>query len=526
MQEMKTRLSHLLYWQIARVGDEDDIARFKRTFGAPPDDPSLHRLQAFVNEQDPLCLGDAQAAWAKYEQDLQRDDIIEPASDRDLAVRSFGFTWARSRNGNRPRCPGGLDALRPRPDDVEIDALQCLRRSVALAPQHLAAQEVLLVLLFLRGDPAETARAAQDLLTHFPEHDKALTIVADDAYRQGRWEEALTLQTRALQARPHDAMMQSRLLTYQLTVARLRAQQGQFDEAREMLSSCLQRADAVNQSSILCRMAAVAFKAGQPQEGERLFEQACEVGASRLVTVFQMLIESCRMPLDNKWTQKMDRAFRRGLKAKVHGPSVVAMIKILESFAVYGQQYDGLDEHRDLVLQYLKRSRQVRFSEAEFITLCNSLPQLDVSDLALNIVKRALRAYPRQAAFHVAFAAYYLDQPSEEWPLEEVDDALHRAEYLVEDDPNQRELAAKISAMLAVVHAAMAEHDGGGFFNPFDDDDDDDDMFGRGRPGPSIFDLFDRLADLMGADLDDDDQDDVTPFGRPRRRKNARRRRR
>ena len=525
LQEVKTRLSDLLYWQIARVGDEDDIARFKRTFGAPPDDPSLNRLQAYIDEQDALFLEDAQTAWAKYEQDLQRDDIIQPASDRDLARSLIWFHMGEIAQRESPPLPSGLDALRTKPDDFEIDAIQCLRRSVELAPQHLAAHEVLLALLFLRGDQAETARAAQDLLVHFPDHDKALTILATDAYRQGRWEEALTLQTRALRARPHDAMLQARLLTYQLTVARLRAQQGQVDEARDMLTSCLQRAAAADQSNILCRMAAVAFKAGQPKEGEHLFEQACEVGEIRLVTVFEMLIESCRMPVDDKWIKKMDREFRRGLKAKVHGPSVVAMIKILESFAVLGHQYDELEEHRDLVLQYLKRSRQVRFSQEEFVTLCNSLPQLEAGDLTLNIVKRALRSYPRQAAFHVAFAAYYLDQPSEVWPLEEVDDALHRAEYLVDDDPNQKELAAKISAMLTVVHAAMAEHEGPGFFNPFDDDDD---MFGRGRgrPGPSIFDLFDKLADLIGDDLDDDDDDDFNPFAPPRRRKNARRRRR
>ena len=522
LQEVKTRLSDLLYWQIARVGDEDDIARFKRTFGAPPDDPALNRLQAYVDEQDALFLDDAQAAWAKYEQDLQRDDIIQPASDRDLARSLIWYHMGEIAQQEFPAFPGGP----MQPTDCAIDALQCLRRSVELAPQHLAAHEVLLALLFLRGDQAETARAAQDLLVHFPDHDKALTILATDAYRQGRWEEALTLQTRALRARPHDAMLQARLLTYQLTVARLRAQQGQVDEARDMLTSCLQRAAAADQSNILCRMAAVAFKAGQPKEGERLFEQACEVGEIRLVTVFEMLIESCRMPVDDKWIKKMDREFRRGLKAKVHGPSVVAMIKILEAFAVSGQQYNELEEHRDLVLQYLKRSRQVRFSKEEFITLCNSLPQLDAGDLALNIAKRALRAYPRQADFHVAFAAYYLDQPSEAWPLEEVDDALHRAEYLVDDDdPNQKALAAKISDMLRVVHAAMAEHDGDSFFNPFDTAPDND-RFGRGGPGPDIFDLFERLADLIGADLDDDDDDDFNPFAPPRRRKNARRRRR
>lgn len=525
LREVGNRLSRMLYWQVARLGDEDDIQYFSGTFGAPPDDPSLHRLQALIDEQDAFFLDDAQAAWAKYEQDLLRHDIITPASDRDLARSLLWLHMAEVAEKESPTLPGSLALAHKKRSGCAIEALQCLRRSVELAPQHLAAHETLIGLLHAIGDQAEIVRAAHELLKYFPEHDKALAIVADDAYRHGRLEEAVAFQTRALRVRPHEAMLQGRLLTYQLAVARLRAQEGQCEEAREILTSCLQQTDAALRSNILCRMAAVEFKAGQQQEGERLFEQACEVGSIRLVTVFQMLIESVRMPVDAKWIKKMDREFRRGLKAKVHGPSVVEMIKILEAFATLGLHYDGLEEYRELVLQYLKRSRQVRFSEDEFMALCNSLPKLNVGSLLLDIVKRALRSYPRQPVFHVTFATYYLDLPPEEWPLDEVDEALHTAEYLVQGDPKQRELAAKIDAMLTVVHAAMDQDRRGSFLNPFDDDDDDDGMFGDGPFGPDIFNLFDKLADLFGAALDDDDPDDFIPFPPPRRRKNTKRRR-
>jgi hypothetical protein len=282
----------------------------------------------------------------------------------------------------------------------------------------------------------------------------------------------------------------------------------------------LEQTDAALRSGILCRLAAVELKAGQPQDGERLFEQACEAGAIRLVTVFQMLIESVRMPLDAQWIKKIDREFRRGLKAKVHGPSVVEMIKILEAHAILGTSYDGLEEHRELVLQYLKRSRQVRFSEDEFITLCTSLPQLNAGGLLLEIVKRAIRSYPQQPVFHVTFATYHLGLPPEEWPLDEVDEMLLEAEYLVRGDPELRELAASIAAFLTVVHAAMEQ---GSFLNAFDDDDDDDE-FGGDPFEPTIFNLFEKLADLFGAALDNDDLDDVLPFPPPRRRKKSKRR--
>lgn len=518
LQDLRDRLAGMLYWQVARLGDEADIESFSETFGALPDDPSLNRLQAFMDEQDRFFLDDAQAAWAKYEQDLVHHNIITPASDRDLARSLLWLHMGELAEKESPTPPGGLALPHKKRAGCAIDALQCWRRSVELAPQHLTAHEALISLLHMRGDQAEIVRAAQALLEHFPEHDKALTIVADDAFRHGRWEEAVALQTQALRIRPHEAMLQGRLRTYQLAVARLRAQQGQFDEAREILTSYLEQADAALLSNTLCRMAAVELKAGQQQEGERWFEQACEVGASRLATVFQMLIESLRMPVDPQWIKRMDREFRRGLKAKVHGPSVVEMIKILESFATLGMQYDGLEEHRDLVLQYLKRSRQVRFSEEEFITLCHCLPKLDADSLVLDISKRAMRSYPQQPVFHVAFANYYLSLPSEAWPLDEIDEALHEAEYLVQGDPNQRVLAGTIEALLTIVHAAMEQDR----FNPFDDDDD---QFGRGPFDPRILNLFDKLADLFDAAMDDDDDpDDFLPFPPPRRRKNAKKR--
>ncbi len=522
-EALRDRLSRMLYWQVARLGDEDDIQRFSKTFGAPADDPSLNRLQAVMDEQDPFFLDESQAAWAKYEQDLVQRDIIAPETDRDLARALLWIHMGQIAEKESPTPPGGFDSTQKREYGCEIDTLQCLRRAVELAPQYLTAHETLISLLTLIGDQAEVIGAAHALLAQFPDHDMALSIVADEAFREGRWEDAAELQKRALRLRPHEVSFQERLRTYQLAVSRLRAQQGQFDEAREILTSYAEQVDANSLTNLLCRRAAVELKAGQPKEGERLFEEACEVGAIRLVTVFQMLIESVRMPVDDKWIKKMEREFRRGLKAKVHGPSVVEMIKILYGFAMLGTHYDALEEHQELVLQYLKRSRQVRFSEDEFITLCQCLPKLTEDSLGLDIIKRARRSYPEQPIFHVTFATYYLNQPQEMWPLEDVDDALHEAEYLVQGDPDERELAQSIDALLNVVHAAMEQHRRESYFNPFDDDDD----FDSGPAGPSVIDLFEKLADLLGGvPDDDDDRDDVFPFPPPSRKKKAKRRRR
>jgi tetratricopeptide (TPR) repeat protein len=329
-----------------------------------------------------------------------------------------------------------------------------------------------------------------------------------------------------LQTRLHDPALRLRLAVYELSLARLRAQQGRFDEARALLADRLAHQDGNDRCQVLCRLAAVEFKAGQEQQGKALFEQASAAASSRLIAVFNMLIEAIRMPLDNKWLQQMDREFRRGLKAKVDAPSAAQMLEMLVSFHQLGISYKGLEEHRNLILQYLKRSRRTTFTEAELKRICAALQLLPSDTLLLDFAKRGMKAYPQQPEFPFALASYYLQFPLEDCPLDEIDDALHTTDDLVRDNPDYAEMARRVDAMLTVVHAAMEMRHFGAFGNPFDDDDDDDDIFddpfGRNLP-----DVLDALANLFGIDLDESDEPDEHPrrrsTGRKRTRKSRKR---
>src|SRR5262249_11061210 len=171
--------------------------------------------------------------------------------------------------------------------------------------------EHLLELLHTAGQRQEVVDVAQRLLEHFPEHQRALEVLADDAFRQGRWDEAVTCQERAVQGRPHDTSLTARLSFYRLGLARMRAQQGPFDAARAILAAELARETTSERYHILCRQAAVEIKAGQRQRGEELFAQACQTASSRLGAVFQMLVEAIRMPLEPQWISRLEREFRR-----------------------------------------------------------------------------------------------------------------------------------------------------------------------------------------------------------------------
>jgi hypothetical protein len=236
-----------------------------------------------------------------------------------------------------------------------------------------------------------------------------------------------------------------------------------------------------------------------------------------------MLVEALRLPLDDKWVQKLDRDFRRGMKARVDATSATNLVSMLAAFRALGTRYHDLDEHQDLILQYLKKSRRTKFTEAQMEEICAALQTLPADTLLLDFAKRGMRTYPRQPAFPFAMASYYLKFPIDECPLDEVDEALHTAEDLLQGNPAYADMARQVEAMLTVVHAAMeAQHFRrlGGLYD--DDDDDDDDLFDRDFSGPDLPDMIEALANIFGVDLDDPDN----PGRGPRRGSKGRNRRR
>jgi tetratricopeptide (TPR) repeat protein len=501
-QELRQRLARTMYWQVVQLGDDEDVDDYASLFDAPSDDRSLHRLRALHHEQAKEAA-EAQDYWASYEQDLTQSNIFS-AEDRELARSLVWFRMGELAVQGDPTMPAGFP-FRPDfndEDECAFETVECLRRSVKLAPQNLEAHESLIALLHIAEKQREVVRAAGNLLQHFPEHQRALEVLADDAFRHNCWDEAQALQTRAVKARPHDTNLVARLDFYELGLARLRAQEGRFDEARAILAAQLEKETTANRCNILCRQAAVELKAGRQQRGEELFERACEVATSRLVAVFEMLIESIRMPVDSKWIQKIDREFRRGLRAKVDGPSAMVMLKTLPAFASTKVSYDGLQEHQKLILQYLKRARNVAFSEEEMQSICACLQELPTNKLWLDFATRGSREFPQQPAFPFAVASYYLALGPEKCPLPKADEALHTALDLAQDNPAYAVLMPQIEAALAVVHRAM-------FMGSFGDHDDQDE--------PLSLDILDAMANLFGISFDDADEPDDAPRRGPRR---------
>ena len=495
--ELHQRLARTLYWAVAQHGNDRDITAYRKAFGAPPDDPALHRLLALHHEYAG-DLATAQEWWAKYEADMQQDGVIS-AADTALACALVWLHMGELAEEADPPPPAELQlALPPEfddEDDCPFPAVECYRRSIALAPQYPEAHEHLLELLHTTGQQHEVVEVAQRLLEHFPEHQRALEVLADDAFRQGRWDEAVACQERAVQGRPHDTNLTARLSFYRLGLARMRAQQGQFEPARAILEAELAQETSPERYHILCRQAAVEIKAGQRQRGEALFAQACQMAPSRLGAVFQMLVEAIRMPLESEWITRLEREFRRGLKEKPTGPNAVALLSLLYAYTTLGISYDGLPAHQTLVMQYLKRALRAPLSEAELQRLCMCLKAWPDNKLLLDFATRGAKEFPHQPVFPYAAARYYFALGPERCPIPKLQTALERALTLARANPAYAELVDEIEGLQQVLHTLTFLGDLDHHMRHFSMED---------EPPPE---LLGALADLFGLSLDDEEED-------------------
>jgi tetratricopeptide (TPR) repeat protein len=495
--DLHQRLARTLYWAVAQHGNDRDITAYRKAFGAPPDDPALHRLLALHHEYAG-DLASAQEWWAKYTADMQQDGIVG-AADTALARALVWLHMGQLAEEAAPPPPAELQlALPPEFDDADdcpFPAAECYRRSIALAPQYAEAHEHLLELVHTTAPRQEVVEVARGLLAYFPEHQRALEVLADDAFRQGHWDEAVACQERAVQGRPHDTNLTARLSFYRLGLARMRAQQGQFEAARAILEAALAQETGSERYHIVCRQAAVELKAGQRQRAEALFAQACQTAPSRLVAVFQMLVEAIRMPLEAQWITTLEREFRRDLKAQPEGASAVALLHLLYAFTTLGLSYAGLPAHQTLVMQYLKRALRVPLSEAELQRLCMCLKVWPDNKLLLDFATRGAQEFPHQPVFPYAAARYYLALGPERCPMPKLQTALERALTLSRANPAYAELADEIEELQHVLHTIMFLGDLGQHMGHVDRAD---------APPPE---LVGALADLFGLSLDDEAAD-------------------
>jgi tetratricopeptide (TPR) repeat protein len=444
------RLAACFFWALLSGGEPEDVPRYQRVFGAPPDDPQLARVRALLAER----LGEMDRAhtyWQQFEKSIAAHPSAWPGEQFN---RARSLVWCRmGQNAAGVLDLDALDDLPPflrnhpaRPRPLHPSAEKCYGRALELAPDLLEPHLQLFRYHRNREEDAQAEKAARRLLERFPDHVETLEALGDLRMRHEDYAEGLSLFQRALRANPLNRRLRSKISSAHLFHARSHAEAGRFDEARAEYQAALTFRDGKDQSSILCKWAACEFKAGQNDRAEELLGQATSESGSRLAAVFSILIEVIRLKLPGKLKTRFDREFKAALEEP---PAPAAALSLLDTVSAHrqaGVTYRGQPTHEKKALAYLDRLDPKEFTQEQLRRLGQSLVGLKAQKPLARYMRAAQRRFPDDPRFYYLEAEGYIAQGPKRCPIWRVTPLLVKARLLAEklppDDEQKRLLEA------------------------------------------------------------------------------------
>jgi tetratricopeptide (TPR) repeat protein len=504
------RLAACFYWAVLD-GGPDNIPRYQRVFGMPPDDPNFNRLRALAYGRVPNPE-QAHRHWHLYEQEIAAHPEVWVGSDAGLAR---GLIWnhmgeiaqhmpTEDQVNQLSELSGLFGGGAPRPPKLHPPAEACFRKSLALAPDLLEPR-VSLVQHYLdakRNDKAE--QAARELLERFGDHLETIEKLARLRSAAGDHAGSLALFKRALDHNPLDRRLRDEVSASHMANGRAHAEAGEFEAARAHYRPALELAGPVNACSVLCRWAAAEFKAGDAAGAEGLLGQARGRSPAPLEPVYVMLVETVRMKLPQKLKQRFDQEFNAGLAAPAGAADAAALVMHAAAFESRGINYRGLKTHLKKILAFAEKARKdrnVRFTEQQLIDLCSGLLALGNLRNARDYLTYAAGKFPRSPHFPYLLGMSYFGRERNLSAVGQAAHYLRQAERLAQAAPPDE----RIRSMLEDIRGRLGAFEA---LNPFS----------RGNIFENFFEMFDP-GGFFGGDEEDDYEDEEEFWPRPRRRR-------
>jgi tetratricopeptide (TPR) repeat protein len=497
--QLVSRLAVCFYWAVIETGP-DDILRYQRVFGKPPDDPNFSRLRALAHDHGG-DLKEAHRYWQLYEKEIAANPDLWP---KDQAQRARALIWKHmGDNAERIPPPEAFDLLPPMlrdlpdvPRPLSPDAGTCYLKSLELAPDQIEAHEALFHSYLHARKPAEAEQAARNLLSRFPNHVDTLEELATLLRERGEHAESLNLLQEALKHNPLVRRLREKVATAHLLNARVHVEAAAFDQARQHYQSALQFANSRDVPSALCRWAACEFKAGNAPRAEELIQQSLAQGGAALPVAFYMLTETLRLKLPAKLKKRFDQEFTEGLQSQASAAAVTALAGYTASLQATGVNYRGLKTHIKKVLGYVDKARSAEFTEEQLIDLCRALLALEAMRVLHSFLALGRHRFPACPEFPYIEALTHFrkgpqaTRPHLVTPLLDRADKLARAlppddrrDSLLRDIEMHKKAIAALNPFGNLFEGFMQQMSGMFDDDDWDDDydDDDDDWYGRRR---------------------------------------------
>jgi tetratricopeptide (TPR) repeat protein len=466
------RLTYCFYWAVITSGAPDDVPRYSRVFGAPPDDPTFARLRALAFE-GAHELAEAHKEWQKFEKSVADHPAAWP---RGQAHRVRALVWSHM-GSNAAAVPDLDDTVLPpflrdhpgRPRPLKPAAEQCFEQSLKLAPDVLETHEKLVDLYQGGRKPKKAEQAARRLLERFPDHVPTIETLASLRLSAQDYPEGIALLERASRLNPLDRGLRRKLGTAHLFHARAHAEAKSFEEARAEFGAALALSEGPNNSSVYCKWAACEFKAGDEARAEELLGQALAEAGSRLGVTYGMLIEVIRLRL-TKLKKRFNDEFNALLAQPAAGASAVSVADTAATHKSAGVTYHGQKTHEKKVLGYLQKALDVPLTEEHYDRICSALVQLESHKLLLDFAIQAHSRFPMNPYFPYYEAEAYILQGPFRCPRWRVRELLAEVRQLAQELPPDSRRDALLEMVQRREQMMGASDPFGGIdFGPFGD---------------------------------------------------------
>jgi tetratricopeptide (TPR) repeat protein len=479
----------------------EDVPRYLRIFGSPPDDPNCLCLKALAQDHHG-GFEEAHQTWQQVEQSIAANPEHWPGEQgtlaRALIWKHMGDNAATIPSKEvQKQMPRFLREATGLPDPLKPTTEQCYEKALALAPKLLEAHEGLFHALRKAGKPDKAIKAANRLLELFPDHVKTLEEVAGLYRQQSQYPLALEALEKAYRHNPLNRHLRYEVADAHMRVARLLTQVFQFDEARTHYQTAMSLSESGEHGHIFVRWAACEIKANNQAKADELLAEARAKSPGELIITYSMLVETSRLQLGNKLKTSLTREFNKAIAETPTAELAVALLVYATSLVMYEVNYHGQQTHTKKIIAYAGRVRPKGFNEAQLVAVVREFNHLDAGARVMRqFLDYGQRTYHMNPHFYYLDAVYQMgDNPEECGPAWRLGQLLQTAEELARkrpaDEPGIMEMLNDIKHRRQLVQLAnpfMSSFLGhnpfqalfeqmGGFFDEDEDfwDEDDDD---------------------------------------------------
>jgi tetratricopeptide (TPR) repeat protein len=394
------RLAACFRWSVIDVGQEEDIDRFLRVFGAPADDRQLHRMTALALEKNSLYL-DAHQRWQLFEKEVADNN---PAWPGDLSRHVRALVWAHIGQLAVDHAIDTTDGeiflpFLPHPSAKKHKYEECLRKSLELAPESLPTHMALVECLMDNPDKEPAIGAAKKLLEYFPEHVETMQLLVSLYMNDDRIDEAGEYLRRALAVNPLQKELRLQLCKIEMLRARAFSRCKRYDEARTACEAAAAVCDLPVRYPLNCLRAIIELKAKNRQIANDLVGESLKDAGHRLLVVYCLLRESIVQKLAAAQKKLFVQEFDGFMDEEVDPVAIPPLLSLLRMHAAGEKPYTGQKSHVNKILAVVDRTCLKSYSEEILETVCENLLELEATKRLVRCLQYARETFPHNPVF-------------------------------------------------------------------------------------------------------------------------------